>query len=194
MSPLTNTSEEVKNEIKRTIEWFGGQKLNDKEVADFVKEILNAPRIFITAAGRSELVGKAFAMRLMHLGFTVYVIGETTTPAVMPGDLFITISGSGTSKIEQTKTASKIGANLAAITSFSDSALAKLADIKVIIPGRKEIIDSYEERRIGGIPVAPLGTLFEDFTLLFLDAVIAYIAIKQNKTERDLKKKHAKPE
>lgn len=191
---MTNTSKEVKSEIKRTIEWFGGQKLNNKEITDFIKEILNAPRIFITAAGRSELVGKAFAMRLMHLDFTVYVIGETTTPAVRAEDLFIAISGSGTSKIEETKTASKIGAKLVVITSFPDSELAKLAALKVVIPGRKEIIDSYEERRIQGIPIAPLGTLFEDFALIFLDAVISYMAVLLDKTERDLKEKHAKPE
>lgn len=191
---MTNTSEEVKSEIERTIKWFGEQKLNDKEVTDFVKEILNAPRIFITGVGRSELVAKAFAMRLMHLDFTVYVIGETTTPAVKSGDLFITISGSGTSRIGQTETASKIGAKIVAITSFSNSPLAKLADIKVIIPGRKEIIDSFEKRRIRGIPIAPLGTLFEDFTLLFLDAVISYMAVLLDKTESDLNEKHAKPE
>ena len=46
-------------------------------------------------AGRSGLAAKAFAMRLMHLGFNVYLVGETTTPAVQPDDLVIAVSGSG---------------------------------------------------------------------------------------------------
>ena len=37
-------------------------------------------------------------MRLMHLGFNVYVVGETVTPAVETDDLLIVISGSGETK------------------------------------------------------------------------------------------------
>ena len=49
-------------------------------------------------AGRSGLVAKAFAMRLMHLGFTAYVVGETITPAMRPKDLLVIFSGSGRTK------------------------------------------------------------------------------------------------
>jgi len=44
-------------------------------------------KILVVGAGRSGLVGKAFAMRLMHLGFNIYVMGETITPAFGVGDL-----------------------------------------------------------------------------------------------------------
>lgn len=35
--------------------------------------VLGAKRIFVAGAGRSGLAMRAFAMRLMHMGFTVYV-------------------------------------------------------------------------------------------------------------------------
>jgi 6-phospho-3-hexuloisomerase len=41
-----------------------------------------APRIFAAGAGRSGLGVRALGMRLMHLGKTVYVVGETTTPSL----------------------------------------------------------------------------------------------------------------
>jgi Predicted sugar phosphate isomerase involved in capsule formation len=44
-------------------------------------------------AGRSGLVAKAFAMRLMHLGMISYVVGETITPALQTGDLIVVLSG-----------------------------------------------------------------------------------------------------
>ena len=38
---------------------------------------------------------RALGMRLMHLGKTVYVVGETTTPSIAAEDLLILGSGSG---------------------------------------------------------------------------------------------------
>ncbi len=70
-------------------------KLDRKNIKLMIQKILESKRIFLMGAGRSGLVAKAFAMRLMHLGFSVYVVGETTTPAVRPEDVVIAISGSG---------------------------------------------------------------------------------------------------
>ncbi len=54
-----------------------------------------AGRIFIAGAGRSKLVGNFFAMRLVHGGYNVNVVGEIVTPSIKAGDLLIIISGSG---------------------------------------------------------------------------------------------------
>ena len=50
--------------------------------------------IFLAGAGRSGFVAKSFAMRLMHLGFYVYVFNETIAPPVQDGDIIIIISKS----------------------------------------------------------------------------------------------------
>ena len=63
--------------------------------AAFTGRIMASKRIFIVGMGRSGLVGKFFGMRLMHLGKTVYIVGETNTPSIADGDLLIAVSGSG---------------------------------------------------------------------------------------------------
>ena len=69
--------------------------IDQKSIDNFVEFIMSAKRIFIVGAGRSGLVAKAFGMRLMHLGFTVYIVGEVITPAINKDDLLIVVSGSG---------------------------------------------------------------------------------------------------
>jgi 6-phospho-3-hexuloisomerase len=147
-------------------------------------------------AGRSGLAAKAFAMRLMHMGFNVYVVGETTTPAVQPEDFVIAISGSGEnpSITNLGAIAKKIGSKLAVITSNKDSSIGRISDVVVIIPGRtKEDInyEDYQERRMIGYPqLAPLGTIFEISALVFLDAVISELMVRTGASEAELKKRH----
>lgn len=64
---------------------------------DIVAGELNAARhVVVAGEGRSGFMAKAFAMRLMHLGVPVHVVGETTTPALGSADLLVAVSGSGT--------------------------------------------------------------------------------------------------
>lgn len=170
--------------------------LDKGSVMSLVKGIMGSQRIFLMGAGRSGLAAKAFAMRLMHMGFNVYVVGETTTPAVQPDDLVIAVSGSGeTPSIASLGTiAKKIGSKLAVITSNMASTLGKISDIVVIVPGRtKEDIsyEDYHERRMTGYPqLAPLGTIFEITALVFLDAVISELMVRTGADEAELKKRH----
>merc|ERR1712093_748806 len=43
-------------------------------------------------------MAKSFAMRMMHMGFDAYVIGETVTPTFEKDDILIIGSGSGETK------------------------------------------------------------------------------------------------
>ncbi|WP_456366357.1 bifunctional 3-hexulose-6-phosphate synthase/6-phospho-3-hexuloisomerase [Thermococcus sp.] len=168
-----------------------------EQVRGFVDAMIGANKIFIYGAGRSGLVGKAFAMRLMHLDFNVYVVGETITPAFEPGDLLIAISGSGetTSIVDAAKIAKKEGGKVVALTSYPDSPLGRLADVTVEIPGRTKanVPTDYIARQMLTRYrwIAPMGTLFEDSTMIFLDGVIALLMATFQKTEKDMKKKHA---
>ena len=171
-------------------------KLDTASVNKMVDEIIGTKRIFLMGAGRSSLAARAFAMRLMHMGFNVYVVGETTTPAVQPDDMVIAISGSGeTPSIANLGAiAKKIGSKLTTVTSNMDSTLGKLSDIVVIIPGRPKedvIYEDYHERRMIGYPqLAPLGTLFEISAIIFLDAVVSELMVKKGVSEEELKSRH----
>lgn len=181
----------IANHIKRI-----ASRLDTDSVTSLVDSIMSAKRIFLMGAGRSGLAARAFAMRLMHMGFNVYVVGETTTPAVQEEDLVIAVSGSGeTPSIANLGgIAKKIGSKLATITSNRDSTLGNISDIIVIIPGRPKedvIYEDYQERRMIGYPqLAPLGTVFEISALVFLDAVISELMVRTGANEAELKKRH----
>ncbi|RLF30589.1 MAG: hypothetical protein DRJ99_02085, partial [Thermoplasmata archaeon] len=93
-------------------------EISDEDIDNIKKFFLNADRIFVYGAGRSGLVAKAFAIRLVHLGFQTFVIGETITAPVRKGDLVVIVSGSGEtipSKMTA-EIARNIGAKLVSIT------------------------------------------------------------------------------
>ncbi len=174
--------------------------IKDHEVEKMINTLIDAysgHKILVMGAGRSGLVGKAFAMRLLHLGFQVYVLGETIVPRISKGDVVIAISGSGRTKLIVTaaEAAKQVGAKIIAITSYPNSPLGRLADVVVVVPGRTKIAaeEDYFTRQILGIhePLAPLGTLFEDTAMIFLDGVVVGLMKKLGKTEEDLRNAHA---
>ena len=154
-------------------------------------------KVLLVGAGRSSLVGKAFAMRLMHLGFNVYVMGETITPDVGEGDLVLVVSGSGSTTLPVTvaQMAERLGACVLAVTSRPDSPLGKSANIIVEVPGRDKIAeeDEYHARQLSGEheSLAPMGTMFEDTCMVFLDSVIAELMARLGLDEDALRKRHA---
>ena len=157
--------------------------LDIEEVKTLLESLMDTrtrgKKVLIVGAGRSGLVGKAFAMRLMHLGFPVYVLGETINPNVGEGDMVIVISGSGktTVPLAAAQMAKSLNAKVVAITSQEESPLAQTADLVVDIPGREDIAseDEYHIRQLKGQheSLAPMGTIFEDTTMIFLDSIIA---------------------
>lgn len=170
--------------------------MDRKSIERFMTALLNTDKIFIQGAGRSGLVGRAFAMRLMHLGFNVYVVGETTTPPIHKGDLYIAVSGSGKTStvLAIAKTAKTLGARIAVITSHPDSPMGELADLSVVIKGREPVRggNDYLARQITGHhePLTPLGTLFELSSMVFLDSIIEELMIRKNKSESELRTFH----
>jgi len=193
---LLNTMLEIAEQILKV-----ARNMDKRQVRRMLEMLLEARekgrKVMVVGAGRSGLVGKAFAMRLMHLGFSVYVLGETITPAVAKEDLIVAISGSGTTQVvvNAAEAAKRVGAKVIAVTSFPDSPLAKVSDHVVHIPGRTKVskeID-YFTRQILGIyePLAPLGTLFEDAAMVFFDGVIVALMKELGLSESYMRERHA---
>jgi 6-phospho-3-hexuloisomerase len=174
-------------------------RIQDKEIDSFIHEILAADRIYVMGAGRSGLVAKAFAMRLMHVGRTAFVVGETITPAMRRNDLLVIFSGSGRTKTiaDIAETAKEIGGRIALITSNRQSRIGTIADVMVIIENqRDEIRDEtaeFEVRQMTGEhrSFAPLGTLFETASMVFADACISQLMEVSEVDEKELKNRHA---
>jgi 6-phospho-3-hexuloisomerase len=171
--------------------------LDEEAIEKFEDIIINSKNIFVTGAGRSGLAAKAFAMRLMHLGLSAYVVGETISPAIYGDDCIIAISGSGETNtiVSAAKIAKKRGSKVLALTSYPESTLGQLADSYILVKGRtkKEVDDeNYMKRQIYGnyTSLTPLGTAFELTTLVFLDAIVSELMEKMHQTESDLKARH----
>ncbi|MBN1432673.1 MAG: SIS domain-containing protein [Methanomicrobiaceae archaeon] len=170
------------DEIDRRID-----EISDEEINSFISALLRANRIYVAGAGRSGLIGRAFAMRLMHIGLESYVVGETVTPAMEPGDAVLVFSGSGetNSMVDIAESAKALGGVLCLITSHRDSSIGKLADYIVEIPSTppkdQEWPNTFEVRQLTGgykslsHPLAAIGTLYETAAMVFSDAVIADI-------------------
>lgn len=149
--------------------------------------IVEANRIFIAGAGRSGLMIKAFAMRLMHLGFRVYVIGETVTPGVEEGDLLLIGSGSGETRtlIGMADKAKSLRARVAVLTTQPQSSIGVLADLVLPLPGAPK------DHAGSSLTIQPMGSLFEQTLLLFLDAVILRLMSERDETSTTMYGKHA---
>ncbi|MHC1783557.1 MAG: 6-phospho-3-hexuloisomerase [Anaerolineaceae bacterium] len=148
------------------------------------------PRIFVAGAGRSGLCMQALSMRLMHLGKTVYVVGETTTPSLAATDLLILGSGSGrtTGLLAMAEQARRQGAKILLFTTDATSPLAELADFRVVIPAPSL-------KAIAGISapvsVQPMGTLFEQSMLILCDSLILGLMQKTGVTAAQMLERHA---
>lgn len=165
-------------------------RVNIKDIENLAKKVLNAKRIFITGTGRSGLIGKVFAMRLMHSGYNVFVTGETITPSITENDLLIVVSGSGSTRSlnEFAVKAREIGADSALITTNGESPIGKISEHVVVIPAATK-------NRLPGEPetIQPLGSQFDQAAHLLLDALVIYLLNNQSNKQgsAELNQTHA---
>jgi len=171
--------------------------LNEKQIVAMIEAIESADRIFMMGAGRSGMASRAFAMRLVQVGLTAYVIGESVTPAMTDKDLLIAVSGSGETKsiVSASKIAKGVGSTVLAVTSYPRSRLGRVANMRVAIKGRTKIDmekDHLKHQIIGThSTLTPLGTLFEDTVMIFFDGIIAKLMSDLKKDEHEMKSRHA---
>ena len=156
-------------------------RLKQAELEALADRILEADRVYVTGMGRSGLMARAFAMRLMHLGLSVHVVGETTTPSIEEGDLLLccTRYGRSGSLLHYIRMAHAANATAAVITMDPGSPMAKEAEDVLLVP-----VGADDETR------QPLGTLFEQFLLLTLDALVIVLMEKRGFTEREMARLH----
>ena len=160
------------------------REIPETEIARAVGILLAAPAIFVYGAGRSGIIGRAFAMRLVQTGLTAYVIGESVTPIVRSGDAVVIISdrGESQSSIQTANIVRREGADLIVVTGRGNSKLAHAATLLLTL-------DFPEDAERGSL--APLGTLFESASLLLSDAVIAALMQARGESEESMRRRHA---
>jgi|MudIll2142460700_1097286.scaffolds.fasta_scaffold40571_3 6-phospho 3-hexuloisomerase len=168
----------ITDSIKTTIESI------DCEMTDeLVDALVSADRVFLYGAGRSGFVARCFTMRLGHLGRAVVrlSIDETSPPGAR--DLAIIISGTGEthSSLLYGRVAKDAGARVAVITEAGSSSLARMADITIVLTAP---VGADRSR------YAPMGTIFEDTALIYLDTLVVDLMERLGETEDTMRKRH----
>ncbi|NOZ24344.1 MAG: SIS domain-containing protein [Planctomycetes bacterium] len=152
--------------------------------------VVKARRTVVAGQGRSGLIARAFAMRLTHLGISAHVAGEVTTTAVGRGDLLVAISGSGSTGItcHIAKKARAAGAATACLTGSRGARLSRMSDLVVFVPG----LPTAKSRRPPQRTTAQFGgTLFEQCSLILLDALCLLLMERLKQSRSKMLSRHS---
>ena len=175
---------EILQELKRNAEY-----ISDEQLRRAVDLILRANRVFVAGAGRSGFAARAFSNRLMHLGLTVYFVGEPTTPAVEKGDLLLIGSGSGEtdSLLAMARKAQRREALIATVTIHPDASIGRMADAVICLPGATP--KSGMEDTCSTVQI--MADSFEQMSWLVYDVMIHYLMERTGTTEQEMFARHA---
>ncbi|WP_404313225.1 6-phospho-3-hexuloisomerase [Agrococcus terreus] len=179
---VTRSVRAISDEITRA-----ASSLDASELSELATLLQGADRVFVLGGGRSGLALRMTAMRLMHLGLRVHVVGETTTPAIGTADVLLTASGSGTTGavVGAARIAADAGATIAAITAVADSPLGALADVVVAVDAAAKL------DRAGTASAQYAGSLFEQIVMIIGDSVFDALRLASGATADSLWPRHA---
>ncbi len=154
--------------------------------------LANNRRFFLLASGRSAFILQCFATRLVHLGAQVYIVTNLASmPALRKKDILIVLSGSGTTSIVLSLLNNYVNTikpyGIVTITSHPETVIGRIGDITIKLKGRSKRDNIFGDTAV----LAPEGTMFEIAAFCYLDAIIAELAIKMGKTNKDMLEKHS---
>ncbi|MGO3343596.1 MAG: 6-phospho-3-hexuloisomerase [Glutamicibacter arilaitensis] len=179
---VLDTMDLVHSEIEATV-----RGVKPQQVIELAAQLRAAPRVFVAGAGRSGLALRMAAMRLMHLGLAVHVAGDATTPAIAEGDLLLVASGSGTTAgvVQNVRTAQRVGARIAAITTDPSSPIGSAAHVLVEVPAAGKTDHG------SSITRQYSGSLFEQSLFLITEIVFHTLWNADDATAQQLWQRHA---
>ena len=163
-------------------------KVDQGQVDVLVKGIRKANKIIVCGAGRVGYAIKGFGMRLGHLGFNTYALGDTTVPAISEGDLLLVATGSGETQtiFDLVTIAKKNRATIIAVTGNPDSRIGMLADhlVKITAPSKTKAVEGF-------ISIQPMTTLNEQCLGIFFDGVVLQLMEEMNETHDTMWSRHS---
>lgn len=160
------------------------KEVEEREVTALIDEIIKAQQIQIFAMGRMKLSAHGFAMRLMHMGFSVHFVFDVTCPRIGPGDLLIVQCAATTIELGIIQRAKEAGARVCVVTAHPENEHGEAADVTVRVPGR--IFGDRDE-----VPsVQPMASLLEQSLLLFEDIVVMLLMEQLEVTSKEMEERH----
>jgi 6-phospho-3-hexuloisomerase len=162
------------------------QRVAQAQVDDLVEAILGARQVVVYGLGREGLVMRGFAMRLMHLGVPVAVVGDMTTPPIGAGGLFLVACGPGYLSTVQALMAVALaaGAQIFMITAQPQAELPRQANKLLVLPAQTMAEGE------GSSSGQAMGSAFEQAMSICLDAVVPVLQTRLGQTSTDLRRRH----
>lgn len=174
--------------LKADFDWMLREHLNTfnsideaslQHLVDIIRHHPHNKTIVGLGAGRMGYSLQAFIMRLSHIGYNAYMIGDTTLPRVRQGDLVLINSSSGqTPSIALfAKQAKDHGAYVVLITATHESSIEKLSDFTVHYSASSDS--------------QLMKSTNEQFSFLFFDYIAHRLVIEQQLDVKKIEMNHS---
>lgn len=135
--------------------------------------------VVCVGAGRMGYAVQSLAMRLSHLGYRAFMIGDTSLPRIGHGDIVVvnTSSGETPTVLLLAKIAKKHEACLITFTSDKHSSIARISDLVI----------QYKQLQSQQL----MKSLYEQFTLLLFDYFANELYARSGKLRADVESNHS---
>lgn len=175
------TAKHILSEIDRVL-----AAVDPQQVDALLQAITGAHRVIVYGLGREGLVMKSAAMRLMHLGVPVAVVGDMTTPPAGRGDLFLVSCGPGyLSTVEAlVGVAQAAGARVVMLTAQPEAKLPRRADQLLVLPAQ-----TMAEQE-GSASAQAMGSAYEQAMWVFFDALVPMLQIRLGQSVQEMRARH----
>lgn len=164
------------------------RRVDEAEVTKLCDALLGARLISCFALGREGLALRGFAMRLMHIGFNVAMVGDVTAPPVGKGDVFLVACGPG--RLATTEALAAIarrdGATIVVVTAQPGAPLPSSADVALTIPAQTLA----DDRGGAGGSRQAMGSAFEQGMWILFDALVPRLQAARGQSLDDLRARH----
>lgn len=152
--------------------------INDADVDKAVDMIAKARKTVVFGGGRERLQIMGFAMRLYHMGLSIAVEGDMTTPPVGKGDLFIVTVGPGeiSTALALLGVAKLAGSSILVLTAQPKGRAAAFADFVLKIPAQTMA----DDQGIKKTSVLPMGSLYEGALFVLFEVMVLKLRDKLN--------------
>jgi 6-phospho-3-hexuloisomerase len=180
----------IKNNIKAILGEISSvlENVQQSQVDQLINQILKADNIVVCGAGRVGFAIRGFGMRLGHLGFRAYAVGDTTVPSIAENDLLIVATGSGETQtiFDLVNIAKRNRSAIIAVTGNPDSRIGLLADhvVHITAPSKTKDVN-------GLISIQPMTTLNEQCLGLFFDGVVLQLMDQLGETHDTMWARHS---
>ncbi|WP_427023531.1 SIS domain-containing protein [Aureimonas ureilytica] len=166
--------------------------IEDAAVDVACREIAGARHVCVYAGGREGLQLRGFAMRLFHMGRSVSVVGDMTTPPLGPGDLFLVVCGPGeiSTSVALVGVAKAAGARVLVVTAQPSGRVPQMADVVLTIPAQTMA----DDQGASASSVLPMGSLFEGALFVLFEVMVLKLKTSLGLTAEAMRANHTNME